>query len=375
MSRAGWGVTTESHVSAIIPDSEVTALPGTAVVAGSSPIGQSVQIGRDALVGASYGAYRINDKLVLGVGVNAPFGLSVEAEDPVWAGQRHFRSAKIFTVNVNPMLAYAITPSLSVGIGAQVQWGKITFKSQPNPAVVSQSNSGFEVDDTAFGFTAGALWQPAAGTSIGLGFRSALNHEFEGDQFIVGGLLNVRRLLPVPDAPVKAEVTLPEMVTLSISQALSPTTRLLGTVEWTNWSRLGTVDFVNTGGVPQARFDFNWNDGWFFALGAEWDMSRSLTLRTGVAYEISPIQHADQRFAAITDSDRIWLSAGATYRISDTMSVDLAYSHIFFDDAPIDRARPPGTSGANNRLVADADQSADILSASLKIKWGGAPGQ
>ncbi len=143
MSRAGWGVTTESHVSAIIPDSEVTALPGTAVVAGSSPIGQGVQIGRDALVGASYGAYRINDKLVLGVGVNAPFGLSVEAEDPVWAGQRHFRSAKIFTVNVNPMLAYAITPSLSVGIGAQVQWGKITFKSQPNPAVVSQSNSGF----------------------------------------------------------------------------------------------------------------------------------------------------------------------------------------------------------------------------------------
>ena len=65
------------------------------------------------------------------------------------------------------------------------------------------------------------------------------------------------------------------------------------------------------------------------------------------------------------DSDRWWVSGGATYKWSDKISFDFAYTHIFFDDAPIQR------SNLNNTLTftGQADQSADIVSVSMKTKW------
>jgi long-chain fatty acid transport protein len=320
--------------------------------------------------------------LVLGLSINAPFGLSTEADEN-WGGQYHGRSGKIFTVNVNPMLSYNLAPNLSVGIGVQIQYGQIVFKANPGLAP-NHPNAGFDVDDIGFGATAGLLWRPAPGTTIGLGFRSAIEHDFEGDFFVAGGQVTVGpATLPFANFGLEGNVMLPEMVTLSLRQELSATTRLLASVEWTNWSRLGVVRFdaTSAGGAPPvpqltfapgdtvSTFEFNWHDGWFFALGGEYDWSPSLTLRAGVAYEISPIQNADERFSLITDSDRIWVSAGLSYQWSDRVGVDLAYSHIFFDDASIDRATTTG--GASLALVADVEQSADIISAGLRIRWGG----
>ena len=38
-----------------------------------------------------------------------------------------------------------------------------------------------QADDTGFGFTAGALITPWAGTKLGVGFRSAIDHTLAGD--------------------------------------------------------------------------------------------------------------------------------------------------------------------------------------------------
>jgi long-chain fatty acid transport protein len=380
LSVAGWGLQSESALSAILGSSEVTPRDGTTFPFGlPATVDDTEDIARPALVAASYYAYRLSPDLVLGLSINAPFGLSTEADEN-WGGQYHGRSGKIFTVNVNPMLSYNLAPNLSVGVGVQVQYAQLVFKANPN-LLPDHPNAGFDVDDIGFGATAGLLWRPAPGTAIGLGFRSAIEHDFEGDFFVSGGQVTVPGPATFPFASVGLEsnVMLPEMVTLSLRQDLSPTTRLLASVEWTNWSRLGvvTLDATSAGGAvvnpiapgdPVSTFEFNWHDGWFFAVGGEYDYSPNLTLRAGVAYEISPIQNADERFSLITDSDRVWVSAGLSYKWSERIAFDLAYSHIFFDDAAIDRAT--NTSGAPLALVADVEQSADIISAGLRIKWG-----
>lgn len=388
ISQAGSGLQSESAYSLILPDAKVVAYPGTQVTpVGSDPIGQEVDFGRMAVVPASYYAYRLNTQTVVGIAINSPFGLGNEFESATWAGQQHGRSGKIFTTNVNPMMSYNLMPNLAIGVGLQVQYSSINFKAQPSApggaAVPSQSSIGFEVDDIGFGGTAGVLWSPARGTDIGIGYRSPISHSLEGDLYKVGDSLNLGPVSTTfKSVGLKADITLPEMVTISLRQALSPTTRLLGTVEWTHWSRLTTVDFVATsnGGAgaftaPIAsgqvvnRFDFNWNDGWLFALGGEWDYSSNLTLRAGVGYEISPVQNADQRFTLITDSDRTWLSGGLTYKLTQNTSIDLGYTHIFFADAPIDRASTTNPANTGGRFVGEAKQSVDILSAGLKMKW------
>jgi long-chain fatty acid transport protein len=374
MAEADWGITSESHFVLFMPDARVTALPGTAVPTGTD---LTTDIDRVAAVGASYGAYRLNAQMVLGIAINSPFGLGTEADDANWAGQYHGRSSKALTVNVNPMLAFNVAPGLAVGIGAQVQYADLKFRTNTAGLMPNHPSSGINADDIGFGATAGVLWQPVQGTSVGLGYRSAIWHTLRGDSFVVGN-----SVVGLPFAPLKveADVVLPEQVTLSTRQAVSPGVRVLGTVEWTNWSRLATVDFVATspggiGGVSfqpgdlASRFTFNWHDGWVFALGSEYDWSASTTLRAGVSYQISPIRKAEERFTLIPDSDLVVVGVGATYKYSDTLSFDVSYMHVFFEAAPINRAQT--NTLASLPLVAVAESSLDAIAVSMKLKWGG----
>jgi long-chain fatty acid transport protein len=95
-----------------------------------------------------------------------------------------------------------------------------------------------------------------------------------------------------------------------------------------------------------------------------------VTLRTGVAYEISPIQNASERLLQLPDADRWWASLGGTYKWTETTSFDFGYTHIFVEDAAIDRF-PSSTNTSFNflRLTGSAESSVDIISAGLKTKW------
>ena len=64
----------------------------------------------------------------------------------------------------------------------------------------------------------------------------------------------------------------------------------------------GNLDGLAAAGETVANFDFRWRDGWLFALGGEYDWSPDLTLRTGVAYEVSPVDGATTRL--VQDPDK-----------------------------------------------------------------------
>lgn len=385
---AGPGITTESHAAVILPNAEVDPVDNQALTSGASPFGilfgplssGGNDIDKVAFVPSSYAAWRINDKLTIGYGFNAPFGLATEADDSVWAGQYDFREAELKTYNFNPVVGYQISPTLSIGLGLQVQYTDLNLKQAIIPAALvgitpssTHPSADVDVDDWGVGFTAGLLWRPVKGTSIGVGYRSRVNNTLEGTLDVSG--------LPAASQNVRADFDLPEIVTVSLRQDIAPNMRLLGTFEWTNWSILGTVNLINkdTGapvmtadpasaslampvvtGVP-LTVEANWDDGYFLSGGLEYDYNEQLTLRGGVAYEWSPIQEPTQRLVAVPDSDRIWLSVGATYKYSETTSFDFAYTHIFMDDETL--LRPSG-------FAASVDSSIDIIGVSFKSKWG-----
>jgi long-chain fatty acid transport protein len=152
---------------------------------------------------------------------------------------------------------------------------------------------------------------------------------------------------------------------------------MLGTAEWQNWSRIGNVSAVSgdcPGGVCET-LNLNYRDGWYFAVGAEYAYSPSLMLRTGVNYEISPIDNSNRNIL-IPDSNRIGVSVGGSYRYSERVTVDLAYTHLFFENAPWCVAAGGGTthcvSSVTQRvlLAGTADDSADIFSLGLKYSTG-----
>ena len=382
------GMNIDSNIAVILPDASLTAQPGTTpgVLLNPAFTSQSADIGRNAYVPSTYANYQFKNydsRMFVGLAVNSPFGLKTEPDRP-WAGSQVGDATSLFTVNFNPTLGYKFSDALSVGIGAQLEYAKGVFKfatTAPN-----SPHTFYEGSSLAAGATAGLMYTPTPATRIGLGWRSQMTHELDG-RFATNGS-------PTPSATLngiintgvasRVELRLPDIVNLSISQAIAPNARLLGTVEWTNWSRFGGLEVVSQGtglvvtkpivGLPSnvssgssiAAISGNWDDGWFFSGGLEYDISPALTVRAGGAYEISPITLATERITSIPDADRIWASVGFSYNVSPSTAIDFGYSHVFVDSASVDRFNVT----KQVHLVASLDASVDILSLGLRMKLG-----
>jgi long-chain fatty acid transport protein len=356
---ASSGLTMESSYSVILMTADVNVLNPQAQVPGTA----ETDMGQNALIGASYATWRLNDKTVLGLSLTSPFGLGTKAEDSNWAGRYEGLTTSLFNLNATPMLSYEIAPGVTVGAGVQVDY----FDVKRQTAATPFGTANLRADDVGVGFVAGIDFTPSPATSIGVGFRSAIDHTLEGHVTLYG----------VDEAPAKLSVELPEMVSLGMRQAVSPTARLLGEVEWVNWSRLNVIPVVLQGpfvglppGATVANLDFRWRDGWLFALGGEYDWSRALTLRAGAAYEISPVDGATTRLVQDPDSNRVWASIGASYKMSADTRLDFSYSHVFFqNDAPFDRVTA-STLFPTPPLLGTADVSMDVISVGWKMVWG-----
>jgi long-chain fatty acid transport protein len=116
---------------------------------------------------------------------------------------------------------------------------------------------------------------------------------------------------------------------------------------------------------------FQYKNGWFFSAGAEYQWSPQIALRSGVAYEISPV--TDQvRGPAIPDNDRTWLSIGGTYKYSAKTTIDLAYSHVFVKTAPInitDPSNPFYAIGGTTTYTGNVSAQFDNISLALKYRF------
>jgi long-chain fatty acid transport protein len=125
------------------------------------------------------------------------------------------------------------------------------------------------------------------------------------------------------------------------------------------------VDFDDAG-VPDSVTKESWQDGWFFALGAQYQLMEPLTLRAGVAYDQTPVQDA-HRTARLPDEDRYWLALGGSYVFNRWLSADLGYAHIFVRNADINES--VATGAITHQLNGRYDSAVDIVSLQFNLKF------
>ena len=301
-----------------------------------------------------------------GIGVHVPFGLETEYRSN-WVGRYHAIESSLTTVNINPSLAYRIDERWSVGIGISAQYVDATLSR----ALFTGGADGLvklEGDDWDVGFNLGILFEPNERTRVGLSYRSAIDHEVEGKRTISGVGFPV-------DGQVGAEVPLelPPNLALGIRHQIDDRLTLMGDVTWTGWSSFDEMRVSFDDGSPDDVTVADWNDNWRFSLGLEYGFSGAWTFRSGVMYDQSPIPGPDRRTPRIPDSDRYWLSLGATWHPSSRLSIDFAYSHLFFDDAKlrntIDLAPTVAPGAFTDTLVGKYANAVDALAVELSYRF------
>jgi len=331
----------------------------------------------------------VTNKIALGLGINAPFGLSTEY-DKDWVGRYEAIKSNLITININPAIAYKASNTLSVGLGVNLQYaraeltqaidqGSLCIANQiqqgvlPGTAATNcaglgltpQGNDAFakiEGDGWAGGINVGLLYEPSHATRIGLAYRSRINQQLTGNA-------NFRRVDPLfsqgtfpifVDTNVNASLDLPQSISLSAYHDLSARWAVMADATWTGWDSFKELRIKYDTFQPDTVTNEDWNNTMRYSLGINYTANNHWTFRSGVAFDQSPIPDNQHRTARIPGEDRTWVSVGVGYQMTQTLGIDIGYSHLFVKEPKVSSGS--ATSGTIN---GDYDASVDIASAQL----------
>jgi long-chain fatty acid transport protein len=307
---------------------------------------------RDALVPDLAARFRLSPNWAVGISIYEPWGIS-DKYPAGWTGRYYTDETSLLTVNIEPTVSYQLAPRFSVGAGLQIQYakGKLSTISDAGtlgalshiPGAVPGSDdvsAKVRADDWGVGFTIGAMGDVTDSLSVGVSYRSAVNHTLEGPlNFTLDGAgigLAIRSATGVfTNTDAKAELTTPDIVSLGGRFKLSDRWTALGEIEWTNWSRFRELRIQAANPAqPDVVTVANWNDSWFVSAGAEYAPDEHWLWRAGAGWDQTPIPSATLE-PRIPDADRTWIAAGLTYRTSEGIDISLSAAHLFLPNRTV----------------------------------------
>ncbi|OVE46800.1 OmpP1/FadL family transporter [Chromobacterium violaceum] len=346
-----------------------------------------------------YLSHKINDKITAGIGMYVPYGAKLDYGFD-WAGRYALKSVNLQSLNINPSISFKLDERHSFGFGVSAQYmdatleqmadatsglalkkaasGGLTGPFGPGGAIVTLTNPAqiaavmkaggvggdglahVEGNDWGFGWNIGYMFQLNENTRFGLAYRSSVKQSLSGSSTWtfnnVKGNVTVNGVtIPAalaaksahPNASASVDVTTPETVSANFFHQLNPKVALMADATWVRNSQLQQIDIKQYSTPAQGDLILhqNWKDTWRLSFGSNYQLNDAWMLRGGVAWEQSPVQSDDQRHPALPDSDRLWLSLGANYKINKQSSIDLAYSFIDFKNANVnytDSCNPTG---------------------------------
>jgi long-chain fatty acid transport protein len=340
-------------------------------------------------------AYRIFDRLSVGASLDIQYASARLSQAIDFGGL----AANTLNSQFFPALPAAFAAS---GVPAPFIPGYVraTEQAYARAGFIPQGRDGISElhgDDWSLGFTIGAIFEYLKGTEIpflqegrvGFSYRSGINHTIRGSaQFSGAPVITASGVfspvpgvsLPIPAFPAgdafrsifadqgaTAQLDLPEIYHFSLYQRFLHCFAIMGDIELARWSRLQqiTISFDHPS-TPATILDLQYKDANRYAVGLEWYATRQLTLRTGFAYDETPIKNASRRDPRIPDNNRYFLSAGLQYKPLPYLAFDVGYAHLFVPDPQVNF-----NDGLGHVLRGKYDAAIDIVSASVTFLWGG----
>ncbi|RZJ11801.1 MAG: hypothetical protein EOP39_05375 [Rubrivivax sp.] len=344
-------------------------------------VGDSFTVTKPAAVPHLYATYRASEQLSYGMALFVPWGTKLEYRDD-WGGRYNLQRVELKSFSLNPNVAWQTTPELSVAAGVNFQYmeGKLrravpyasaytkgllgaaqqaaaggapalALQLQQQAAAVFGDKSydgsiAVNGKDWSLGFNLALLWEPAAGTRLGLSYRSAVKQKLKGHgdwtqpatlpatvlAAVTGSPYNGTTALDHNDSDASVSVTTPDSVSLHGFHQVTPTIAVMADYTWTHDSKLKQlrIDFTST--TPDSITPEHWKDSSQVSVGAQWKALPALLLRAGYSRDLSPVPSAT-RSPALPDAHRSWAALGANWAVTDSASVDMSFGKVRLKDA------------------------------------------
>ncbi len=296
------------------------------------------------------------DGLWAGLGVTSPFGLA-NKYDPDFFGRFDSVKSELRTVDVQPTLAYKVNDWLSLGAGINAQYVNAELTS-----AAYQGNNGTSTlkgDDWGVGYTLGAQLHVLPTTTLGLNYRSAVHYDLQGHVLVE----NTTAPGSLTFVAADASLVTPDIASIGLSHELNSQWTLMGQANWMGWNNFEAITARNAAtGATISTVPQNYQAVWSYAIGAEYAYSPTWTFRGGLQYDNTPTTD-EYRTTRTPDGDRTWFSGGATYKMNDRLSLDMNLTYINVAEETINLSRNGGLAAVR------ADTDGDVIIGGMALNY------
>ncbi|GAM73425.1 long-chain fatty acid transport protein [Vibrio ishigakensis] len=224
-------------------------------------------------------------------------------------------------MNIGLAGSYRLNEQWSFGAGLDVIYGKGTIRrgvpSSPAPGLNLINVE--DADGWGVGFNVGTVYELNENNRFGLSYRYSPEITAKDDN-------GQEITLPLPD-----------MAEFSGYHRINDTAFAVHySVQYIGWGTFDKIEFDNLNQgllTGSASSDYNWQDGWHFAIGGTWYLSDDWTLRTGYMHDTSAQDKTTS--VSVPDSDRNWLSGGFTYHFNKDSNLDFGITYLIGSDEDV----------------------------------------
>lgn len=314
-------------------------------------------------VGSGFISHQMDDKLTLGIGNYAPFGLATNYESS-FQGRFFGDKSKVKVIAIQPTAAYKINDNVSVGLGLSISRieGLLSAAVADLPSKPTLEVKG---DDISYGYNLGILWQLDEQTKVGFDYRSKTDYSLEGTTQVYN--------LPFTGAyqsyDASLDIATPASFELSLSHKLNDNLNVHTSISLTQWSVLENLIIQNSNApssLSTITEELHWDDSWAYSVGADWAANNGIIYRAGLGIDQTPVTD-EHRSVRVPSGDRTVASVGLTYPINDKMSVDAAYMFLKEKTAHVDRVK--GSPTGPITYSADYKGVAHLVGVQLNMKF------
>jgi len=317
-------------------------------------------------------AYGITHQLAFGLSVSAPYSFTTNYDSNSWvrytADKTHLQ-----TVDIQPSLAFAATPEISIGVGVNAEHVKASLSNfLPNLSpLLPDGHQTLKGNGWDWGWSVGVQFHAGSAVTVGASYKSSVKHKLNGN-VITAGLISVPGV-PLANnngtIPTTAEFRTPWQAMMGIRAKVTPALTLNAEINRFGWNKF---DAINLGAPLNVAIPENYGNTWSYAGGLDYALSPGVTLRAGIQRDQSPTRDT-HRDARVPDSNRWNFGGGASFEVMKGVGIDVAANYIKFKDASIDRttAAYAGTPVQTPILVNGTLQNAHatVLSIGAHVKF------
>lgn len=313
-------------------------------------------------------AWRVSDHVALGLAVSAPFDFITKYDTNSFARYEALTS-RLVDLDLQPTVAVRVNRFVDLGVGLDAQYAKSALSSAlPNlSSALPDGVNSLNGDGWNYGWTAGAQLHPDSRFTLGVSYRSRIDHTLDGSASVEGllGPLAAEN----GTLPASAKFSTPWIVVVGGRYILDDHWALNAQIQQVGWSVFNDIRVVTLAGttvIPQGYHDTTTE-----AVGVDYTVNPKWTLRSGVAYDPTPTPDLG-RSARVPDGDRILFTVGTSYRPVPRVELMGAIAYIHLQRSAIVGASTAyaGTPVATP-IVYDGEASGDavIISEGVKVRF------